>query len=172
MPHTIVIKAQHVLANELDYPEVVRREAQSIVDWNRMKREAIQAMWTQRSIHSRWIALRNASTANNQLDRMREATRVLGRTVPRANMSVMHVGRQYLRRTQMNNTMVFKMFEARLALVRSNDFALIYHYTACVNAQRYDPSLAPVAFLRWCGPSAISEILAWKLMHMVDQSVV
>jgi hypothetical protein len=54
-------------------------------------------------------------------------------------------------------------FEASLAVLHSTDIALMLRYLECVNAQRNDSTLAPVAFLR--GLSCTSEILAWRLLR-------
>lgn len=168
MPHSVVLKAQAVLADRDNFPEIIVSSATEIVQWNQAKRAAIKALWGQRNLWHKWLAVRGSSPAKNLLFRMRDATKAVSRECSREEMSQFHIGLGYIGSTQTKNALRFSLFESRLKLIESKDFALIYKYMTCANAQRFDSSLKEVAFLSGCGHSAIAEILAWKLSRALD----
>jgi hypothetical protein len=164
MPHALVTRAQAVLANSSEYPEVILADAQQIVDWAQEKRNVMRAMWGNHTVLQRWVVLRSQSKGRSSVERSREATRLLSKDVSAAEMTTMHRAKQFLGKTQLNNAILFGQFAGMLNLLESNDIPQIHRYLACVNARRHDATLETVGFLRWCGMSAIGEILAWKML--------
>lgn len=173
MPHVQVIAAQKTLLHKEQYPEVIVSAARALVQWHEGKRAAIEAMACKenRALWHLWLNFRRQSSERSQLGREREATRLLTKHLVLSNrtrdaMSVLHVARQFVGRTQSANALQFAIFAAMLELHECTDFGRIYQYLSCVNAKRHDASLSDVSFLRWCGTSAASEILAWKLKRL------
>lgn len=165
MPHALELKAKAVLADRANYPEVVIAAAADIEGCFAKKRMAIKLMWINRSLWLRWIKAQQAYKDKPALARRRGATAQLRRDgFSEAELNVLYEARAYLGECPVFPIMVAE-FDSSLQLVACTDISLIHRYLACVNAKRYDLSVAPVSFIRSCSHSVLLEILAWKFLR-------
>ena len=161
MPHSNVIQAHAVLADQTNYPEVIVAHAHVIVNWSNKKRVAVQWLWTHRSLLNFWL---RSQVGSSQVEKNRAATRALSATVSRDVLNNFHQAYNYLGKTRASMGMTMMLFDSLMQMLVFPDLAMMYKYFSCSNAARIDLGLAPVAFLRWVNGTTGIEVLAWRLL--------
>lgn len=165
MPHSLHVKAQLVLANKENYPEVVVSKARVITNSFEHKRQAVQALWNSRELWHQWIRAKQQSNVRGALNRRRAATSLLKRTgFSDEDLKVLYDARPLLGKSPV--TPIAEVdFKATCQLAECQNDLLVHKYLACVNAKRHDMTVAPVGFLQKCPLDPMAEVLAWKLLH-------
>lgn len=160
MPHIQVKQAEAVLSDSENHPEFIVALATRIAEWDQKKRSDIRWLWDRRDLLTFWLSHRKGKTITES---RRAATRKLAEKLNTDERNKFHRCVRHLGRTETDMGFEFAIFDGCLKALHCSDVALMYKYFACVNAKRNDPTLAPVAFLRWAGPERTCEILAWRL---------
>ena len=135
MPHSNVIQAHAVLADQTNYPEVIIAHAHVIVEWSNKKRVAVQWLWTHRSLLNFWL---RARVGISQVEKNRAATRALSAAVSRDVLNNFHQAYNYLGNTQASMGMTMMLFDSLMQMQVFPDVALMYKYFSCSNAGRID----------------------------------
>lgn len=170
--HQAHIAAERVLLNSGAYPEAVVAMATQIVADRVQHRQNIRALWGIHQVLKAWIRHRNEkirSTKENGasisvFNANRFATMATTREFPHM-MDTFHRGKNSFNTGYAVFNLTSSRFLSALKLVEESNLPLVHRYLACVNAERYDPSLGEVGYLRNIGHSVVCEILAWRLLQ-------
>ena len=169
MPHSTVAKALRVLETPDVYPVSIVHLARYICERNNERREAISRLWRDRSVWHRWNEFRHKSQKRSELERRREASRLIAGIVKdRETLNTFHKSLGLLRSAE---PFVFYQFEACMKLHECTDYVMIHRYLACVVTCTRDSTLEPVSFIRAAGSFA-EEIIAWKLKNLFESHVI
>jgi hypothetical protein len=173
MPHQASIIAAKVLANENHYPEVVVSMAKEIKQNRELHRERIKKLWGMHHVLKFWIKQRNeryqhARETESKISAVTASRFASARTnleFGPVTMATFHQGKnQFNTEYFMFNNMA-RRFIAAAKLVEEMDVTLVNRYLACVNAERFDSTVAPVGYLRDLDGNVTCEILAWRLLQ-------
>lgn len=173
MPHQASIIAEKVLANEANYPEVVVASARQIKQNRESHRERIKELWNIHYVLKFWIQqrkerYRHAKETESKISPLTASRFASARTnleFGPTMMTTFHQGKNQLNTEYYMFNIMASRFISAVKLVEEMDVTLVHRYLACVNAERHDPLVAPVGYLRDLDRNVTCEILAWRLLQ-------
>lgn len=171
MPHAVVILAKEVMADASNYPEVVLSFAQQIIGWHEEKRRLVLELWNKKKLWRDWQAsVREAKqrcVSGSSTAQRRMASTIFSRKGhPVDDMNTLYLALAVIGTGKSKNRMSFAVFEAAKRFAEETDLEKVLRYFNCMNAERLDGSLKPMAYLRVVSPwSAVAEILAWHAVR-------
>ena len=163
MPHAVIILARQVINGSTPYPECIISQATSLVKMDDARRLYIAKLWTNyRTLLREYRSVKLKTRSPEYMAKTREILfKALGND--RDLHNDFHKCMNRFSGGYKDECFNFKTFTSKIEAFECEDISTMLRYTSCVNAKRFDDTLAPVAFIRWIPATELTEIVLFKL---------